>query len=121
VNHGQPGTLFLQFIDTLNLYKLDIATGSMSLALSGDAFPELPQPGFIDMLELDNPDKGFLYVLIEDRVPVAGINPILCILRDATRTGLVAGPDVITFEQYESLGYNIGTPMNSHFAWPHWL
>lgn len=113
--------MFLQFINTQNIYKMDTASSAMSLVVSGALFPDTLQLGFTDMLEMDNPEKGFVYVLIEDRLPVAGIDPAICVLVDSTRSGVLAGVQILTFAQYEDLGYNKGTPLNSHMVWPHWL
>lgn len=121
VNHGEPGTFFFQFVNTYNVYKLNGTTGAISLAFSGVQFPDNLLPGFVDMLELDNPDMGFLYVLLEDRLPLGANTANVCILADGNRSGVLSELHVVTFDQYQSSGFNKGTALNTHMAWPHWF
>jgi hypothetical protein len=120
VNHGEPGTLFLQFIYSHAVYKLDVATGSMTLALSGAAFPP-DLFGFTGMLEIDNPTRGFVYVLLEDKVPSPGNPTRVCVMADSARNGVLDGVMEVTFEQLDTLGYNEGGALNRFREWPPWF
>jgi len=83
-NHGAPNSLLVQFEDSRDFYRLDAATGTLTMALSATVEPRLHH-AFHDRWDMNDVNRGYLYMLCQTR----GENgmPESLILIDTARTG----------------------------------
>jgi len=83
-NHGAPGTVFVLFDDSRDLYRLDLSTTALTLVLSSSAEPRLLHD-YRDHFASNHLDRGFLYLLNLDSNEEG--RPETLILVDPLRNG----------------------------------